>query len=207
MTSLELCPVPLGPLHELNGRCLDLLAHAARTRPAGPGSRRDLLHEALGHTTADSRRRAAARHFLLFDLEFRNIPWWQAIARASNPGRGGPAPHSLFPPRSAIPLARATLTVAWQAVHFQLDTACLLLGMDPAVARLLVDLPVTTLDRMANRVHRCLQPRWSDRLAFWRDLIEAAERNDRAQLRALDAQGLQLLTGDLLSDAHSRHLT
>lgn len=204
MTQMEPCPVPLAPIHELNERCLDLLAHAARAGSALPLSLPDLLHDELLRSTPDSRQHAAQRQFLLLDLEFRNLPWWRAAARSTEqPHRGAPW-RSPFVQRTAIRLTRVTVTVAWQAIQCELNTACLLLGMDPSVARLIVDLPVTTLDRIAGRYHRYLQPRWADRPAYWRDLLQAAERKEAAKLRSLDAQGLQLLTGDLLSDAHAR---
>lgn len=197
-------PFPLAALHEINGRCLDLLAHAARTGAFAPFSLVGEIRAELLSSTPDSRRRAAARNFLLLDLEFRNAEWWQAISRYPEQPFRGTAWRPPFARRSAIGLTRATLMAAWQAIHSDPDAACILLAMDRAVAEVISHLPITTLDRISDRRHRHLQARWADRPAIWRGLLQAAEHGDHGRSYVVDVHGLQLLTSDLLYDNSQR---
>lgn len=193
-------PFPLAALHEINGRCLDLLAHAARTGAFAPFSLVAEIREALLASTPESRRRAAHRNFLLVDLEFRNPEWWQAVSRFPEQPFRGKTIHCPFARRSAIRLTRATLMAAWQAIHSDSDASCILLAMDRDVANVIAHVPITTLDRIADRRHRHLQPRWPDRPEIWRGLLQAAEHEDRRKSHVVDVHGLQLLSSDLLTE-------
>jgi hypothetical protein len=189
---------PLASLHEVNERCLELLVRAARADPIHPFSlvlpNRDLLLQ----MTPELRKRAAARAFLLLDFEFRNLEWWTAVCRFPEKQFRGTAWRNPFPRRSAIPLTRATLMLAWQVIRTARDNASIILGMADQVAEIIGDLQLTELDRIADRRHRHLEPRWADRPAVWRALLEAALLSETAATKRADAYGLQLLTGDLL---------
>ncbi len=194
----------MAALHEINGRCLDLLVHAARSGSFAPFSLIAEIRDALLSSTPESRRCAAARNFLLVDVEFRNAEWWQAVAKYPEQPFRGSAWRSPFARRSAIGLTRATLMAAWQAVHSESDAACILLAMDRAVADVIADLPITTLDRIAERRHQHLQPRRTERPVVWRGLLQAAGHDDRARSHIGDVHGLQLLTSDLLYSLSQR---
>jgi len=188
----------LPALHDLNRRAIDLLAQTARRRTDHPLSLISAVKRELLASTPASRHQAAARAFLLLDLDFRNGSWWQAIAHDPNRRIRKPALQPSFPRETALPLTRATLIAAWRAVCADARSARILLGLDESVAELLITLPVTAIDSIAEHVHPNLRPRWADHPAFWRALLRAANDGDSAKLARLDVQGIQLLTGDML---------
>lgn len=187
----------LSSIHEVNERCLELLVHAARIGPVPPFSLVFPIRDLLLQMTPDLRKRAAARAFLLVDFEFRNVEWWTAVRQFPQKQFRGTAWRNPFPKRSAIPLTRATLMLAWQAIHTAREKACIVLGMADKVAEVLGDLQLTELDRIADRHHRRLEPRWADRPAIWHSLLAAASAPECTATKRVDAYGLQLLTGDL----------
>jgi hypothetical protein len=193
----------------VNERCLELLVYAARSEPTPPCSlvfpNRDLLLQ----MTPELRKRAAARAFLLLDFEFGNVEWWTAVRQFPEKQFRGSTWRNPFPRRSAIPLTRATLMLAWQVIRTDGEMACVTLGIAEKVADIIATLQLTELDRIADRRHKHLEPRWADRPFVWRSLLLAALTSGSAALKRFEAYGLQLLTGDLASDSkpsrpHSR---
>ena len=156
------------------------------------------IRDLLLQMTPELRKRAAARAFLLVDFEFRNVEWWAALRQFPEKPFRGTAWRNPFPRRSAIPLTRATLMLAWQVIHTAREKACIVLGMADKVAELIGDLQLTELARIADRRHRHLEPRWGDRPAAWHALLSAASAPESATMKRVDAYSLQLLTGDLL---------
>jgi hypothetical protein len=155
------------------------------------------MRELLLEMSPELRKRAAAHAFLLVDFEFGNVEWWTAVRQFPDKQFRGTAWRNPFPRRSAIPLTRATLMLAWQLIRMDMDTACVLLGIAEKVGEMIGTLQLTELDRIADRRHRHLEPRWADRPAVWRSLLQAASAPASAAMKRFDAYGLQLLTGDL----------
>ena len=185
-------------LHDLNRRGIDLLAQTLRRKTEQPLSLISAVKRDLLASTPASRDQAAARAFLLLDLDFHNAPWWQAIAHDPVRRIRKPALQPAFPREVALPLTRATLIAAWRAVCADARSANILFGLNESVVELLITLPVTAIDSIAEHVHPYLRPRWSDHPAFWRALFRAANAGDSAKLSRIDVQGIQLLTGDML---------
>jgi hypothetical protein len=69
--------------------------------------------------------------------------------------------------------------------------------MADKVAEIIADLQLTELDRIAERRHRHLEPRWADRPTVWCSLLSEALAPQSTAMKRVDAYGLQLLTGDL----------
>lgn len=193
-------------IHEVNERCLELLVYAARAERIAPFSLVFPIRELLLEMTPERRQYAAARAFLLVDFEFGNVDWWTAVRRYPERQFRGTAWRNPFPRRSAIPLTRATLMVAWQAIRTDVRTACVVLGMADQVAEIIGNLQITELDRIASRRHRHLGPRWADRPAVWRSLALAASAPESAAMKRVDAYGLQLLTGGLVPLSNASRL-
>lgn len=187
----------LTSIHEVNERCLELLVHAARCEPLPPSRLAFSMRELLLEMSPELRKRAAARAFLLVDFEFGNVEWWTAVRQFPDKQFRGTAWRNPFPRRSAIPLTRATLMLAWQLIRMDMETACVLLGIAERVGEIIGTLQLTELDRIADRRHRHLEPRWTDRPAVWRSLLQAASAPASAAMKRFDAYGLQLLTSDL----------
>jgi hypothetical protein len=117
----------------------------------------------------------------------------------SHPIRPAPLPswRGSFPRGAAVPLARATLMFAWHSLRADRNAACLL-GMSSAVSEAIAALSLTDIDRVVDRRFRHLRPRWEDRPAVWRQLLQAAQSTDIRRTRDVNLRGLQLLVGEML---------
>ena len=188
----------LPTLHELNRRCIDHLAHAARRRAEDPLSLICAVRHELLVTTPGSRTLASTRAFLLLDLEFRNAGWWQTIAHHPERRIRKPALDPAFPRCTALPLTRATLITAWHSVCAYPRSARILMGLDEAVVEIFLTLPVTAIDAIAHHTHPHLRPRWAHNPAFWRAMLQAGNQDDTAALSLLDIEGIQLLASEML---------
>jgi hypothetical protein len=188
----------LGPLYEVNERCIEMLVQGARVDRPGTLSLISHLRDLLRGMTPEMRARAACRAVLLIDMQFANLEWWRAAT--DHPTRPAPLPswRGAFPRPAGVQLARATLMLAWHSVRSDPDAVCLL-GMVPAVAEVIASLSLTEIDRVVERRFRHVRPRWEDRPAVWRGLLLSAQKEDVRRTRDFNLYSLQLLTGELLS--------
>jgi hypothetical protein len=189
---------PHATVFEVNERCLELLVHQARGEAIPSFPIVTTLREVLRQMTPETRKRAAARAFLLLDLEFQNAEWWETTHRYPQRQIHVVTWRGAFPRRSGLPLARATLLLAWQGCRADKDTACVLFGMARPVAGLIAGLQLTEIDGIADRRFRHLHPRWHDRPDLWRSLLTTSESPNPAALRRTELQALQLVAGDLI---------
>jgi hypothetical protein len=184
------------PLQEVNEHCLTMLVQAARApRPETFGLVIQ-LGDLLRGITPEIRARAARKAFLLVDLEFANGFWWHSLR--SHQTRGASSMwRGSFPRAGAIQLTRATLTLAWHVLRADEQARCLL-GVTPAVAEVITGLSLAELDRIAERSFHHARPRWEDRPAVWRQLLQSSQTPDIRHARESSLRGLQLITGELL---------
>ena len=186
----------LAPLKEVNDRCIEMLAVAARKEQAGSLILVSHLKDLLLRTTPEVRARAAERPILLTDMQFTNTAWWRAARE--HPARPAPLPswRGSFPKPAAVGLARATLMLAWLSLRSSPESA-VLLGLLPEVAELIADLSLSDIDSIVERRFQHVRPRWEDRPAAWRHLLMAAENADFRKTREFNLYSLQLVTGEL----------
>lgn len=186
----------LAPLKEINDRCIEMLALAARKEQPGSLILVSHLKDVLLRTTPEIRARAAERPILLTDMQFTNAAWWRA-ARA-HPSRPAPLPswRGSFPKPAAVGLARSTLMLAWHGLRSSPESA-VLLGLLPEVAQVIADLSLSDIDSIVERRFQHVRPRWEDRPAAWRHLLMAAESSDFRLNRDFNLYSLQLVTGEL----------
>lgn len=141
---------------------------------------------------------AASRGVLLVDMQFDQPLWWhRALGGPERQSRNG-AGNGAFPRQSGIELARATMTLAWNAVQADRTIAPVVLGMDAEVVNLIATMPLTGLDRFATRHFRRIRPRWADRVEFWRELLSVSEAGAGSSTRDLDLKAMRILLADLL---------
>ena len=194
----------LWSLQQANERCIEMLVQAARSDRKDTFPLVSHLRDLFRSLTPEVRARAARARFLLVDLELSNAEWWTDLqahpARAASlfPGRG------CFPRAGAIQLGRAALVLAWHSVRSE-PAGSYLLGVSSEVARILTTFSLTELDRMVERRFRHLRPRWDDRPAVWRALLENAQALDARRTRETNLWMLQLMTADLLLSPLSLH--
>ena len=192
----------LQPMQEINERCLELLAQAARGGRTGAFALVIPLRDLLVQMTPQARKRAAGNGFLLVDLEFANALWWLSVT--NRPGRAAPAPRGRggFHRAAAVQLARATLMLAWHNLRADPGSACML-GISFEVGEIIAACSLTEVDRIAGRGFRYVRPRWEDRPGVWRQLLLSAQQPDLRRLRETNVRALQLITGELIASLGS----
>jgi hypothetical protein len=87
--------------------------------------------------------------------------------------------------------------LTWHALRADEQTSYLL-GVTPAVAAVIAGLALTEIDRIAERWFGYLRPRWEDRPAVWRQLLQSSQPPDLRRARESSLRGLQLIVGELL---------
>jgi hypothetical protein len=186
---------PWEAIYEINERSLELLVQMARSE-AHSVMLRPSLRDVLRQTSAEARKRAAARAYILIDLEFRNLPWWEAVRRSPEKPFAGHAGRNPVPKRIAVPLARTLLMAAREAIRADKEVACLMLGIEPQVADLLSGLQITEIDRIAGYQFPHIEFRWFDRPTIWPPLLQQVPHwHETARF---NAHCVQVLTGTLL---------
>lgn len=190
-------PFPWEAIHEINERILELLVQMARSE-ASSVMIRPSVRELLRQTTPEDRKRAAVRAYILVDLEFRNLPWWEAVRRSPEKPFAGYARRNPLPKRSAVPLARTLLMAAREAIRADKEIACLMLGVEPQVADLLSGLQITEIDRIAGHQFPHVEFRWLDRPGIWPSLLLSVSNPREAELAQLDVHLLQISVAELM---------
>lgn len=190
---------PYQTLHEVNERCIELLVNAARSESTSAFPLVRQLRDILRTSDPEIRRRAASRSILLVDIAFHDGDWWRGVSLEPTRRRRPLLAYTGFPRRTAVPLARATLMLAWHAIQEDLDTATVLLGMHRDVAKVIASLHLSEIDSIAERRFRQVLPRWHDQPDYWAELFEAARSGTPAALRRCDVRGLQMIVGEQLS--------
>lgn len=186
----------LAALAELNEQCLDMLSlqHYASATNAPP-----LLRETgplLRAMDMDARHRAAACPYLLFDAGFADQQRWTWVTGncvRDVDKKDGPPFFTLQQTRS---MARVVFTYAWHLSRSQNAAARLLLGMTGHCARLVAVCTLRQIHDLAEMHPEWLQPRWSSRPQFWRELLVSATSGDAAAMEKARLRGLQIMAAE-----------
>lgn len=194
-----LTPELLLPLHEVNERCLELIALVSKLDPedaafalVGP------LRSLLRGTPPNVRRRAARQPFAFVNMEFRDESLWRAIkSRPSRVWKDRPW-RATAPRRAAIQLAQTTLMLAWHMARADPEATSVIFGMSPEVAQLIGSLRLSEIDTIAQHQFRHVQPRWEARAEFWRELLVAAQSDDTQPMRHIAIRALQFFGGEVV---------
>lgn len=192
-------PQLLLPLHEVNERCLDLIALVAKLDPEdAPFALVGPLRSLLRGTRPILRHRAARQPFSLIDMEFRDAEWWRAVkSRPSRAWKERPW-RALAPKRAATQLAQTTLMLAWHMTRADADATSIVFGMSREVAQLIGSLRLSEIDTIAQHQFPHVRPRWEERADLWRELLVAAQSEDSEAMRTIAIRALQLLAGEVV---------
>jgi len=182
---------PFEALFEINGRCLELMVEAAAAPTRGMHPLLYRVREPLIQLTPAARRRAARSRILLVDLRFNDAGYWMGLASTSS-RRISSKGYGFFPRRSAADLSRSTLVLAWHALLSSPEIAGVALGMDREVAKIIAEMPISGLERLAKSEFDELMPRWADLTTVWTELLQAAQENDSHTSRFVTLHALQL---------------
>ena len=168
----------LAPICDINEQCLQLLVEAARARPSAEEPFVCQLLSLIQTVDIATLTTAARFPFLLVEFGFRDPEWWSEIASGNESTGDDEAWLSPFPRAAATTLSRATLMLAWHTVRTDSEASVVLLGITPAVARLLRSLRLQDIDRIAEHHYRRVRPRWEDRPSVWRQLLFCAKSTE-----------------------------
>lgn len=180
----------LTALRAANLAFLDLLDGAAPVAAGGSGGLPLFSLEPLAAEPAARRALVEALPFALFDLRFRDDPFWRAAAA------GAAAVHDATAGRRVEPVvlsfARIAVMFSWHTVEVCAPSACLVLGASEGVLRLLGDLPLASLEPLSSRVAPVLGARFAQRAIFWERVAQCLRDPHPRQLERLRLLGLQL---------------
>jgi len=188
------------PLHELNERCLDLLARmAGGTASNSAPELIQVLRGALHTMRPEARHRAAASPFLLLDLGFCDSAWWSAVKNDASCRWQARGHRDFFAKRPAIALTRALLMLAWHQVRSDPNAAVVSMGISLDCAHIIRSLRFSQIDQIAEHQYARLRPRWEDKPIIWTRLLSCCATDDRESLRDLHIHAIQLLSGELVT--------
>jgi hypothetical protein len=182
---------PFEALFDVNGRCLELMKEVASAPTRGMHPLLYRVREPLLQLTPAARRRAARSRVLLVDLRFNDAAYWMRLATGSQRTTGCRG-RAFFPRRRAADLSRSTLVLAWHTLHSSPEIAGVALGMHRDVAKIIAEMPISGLERIAKNEVDELMPRWVDLSNVWKELLQAALRNDSQTSRLIALHALQL---------------
>jgi hypothetical protein len=195
----------LAPICEINEQCLQMLASVSHQTQIPSEPFLHHLFSLMGAMDAPALKAAAHFPFLLVDFGFRDPQWWRRITskhRCAADERSWLVP---FPRATACKLSRATLMLAWHTVRTDTETALVLLGISQPVAEYIGALRLQDIDRIADRHHRRLRPRWEDQPAVWRQLLMCSRAADVNSAHEFVLHALQLTTANALPAATITH--
>lgn len=181
-------------VHEFNELFIEQVAEIARgddmlSAPEMVRSHRELW----AGLDARACRRASRCPFLLADIRFRNLTWWQRVQQhAAEHLENPPSAAPLFPSKTAVEVTRDALIVAWSTARHDTRLAATLLAMSHEVARIVAQLGLGHLRHITDHYHHHLRPRWEHLSPFWGRLLTAARNDDRDALYVLHLQAFQL---------------
>ena len=133
---------------------------------------------------------AGALPFTLFDLRFRDEPFWRSAVAGSASVQDATAAAGAHP--GALSFARVALVFAWHAVDVCAPSAALALGTSDGVLRLVGDLPLASIEPLSHRLAPALAARFAGRDLFWQRLTDCLRDPDSQQLERVCLLGLQL---------------
>jgi hypothetical protein len=182
----------------LNERCLQWLAHAAKSESAAA---LDMLRCNLDLWMAfDSRActRAARLPIVVLDCNFTRADWWTSVLELGVRPVRSDGSQACFIAKEAGVVLREILTEARTIAVAEPRAAHLIFGAQSTAIRLLARMSLADIDRIAAEYACELRPRWAERTKFWRNLLSAAISGTDDANSEVYCHSLQLLGAEIL---------
>lgn len=172
-------------VHELNVRCIELLAQEATTNVdlGLPFVAKNIL--LWKNLTDESQRRLATLPFLLMNVHFQNEAWWRIAITGDSSKDLIRTIGEVLPDHVSKQLMHEVSLFAWQTARWDKTVARMSLGMAPAVCDLLASLTPRQILAIASREFRAISVRWAGDSVFWGEMIDAATVADTVRLADL----------------------
>jgi hypothetical protein len=181
----------LAVVHQLNERCLALLAEQAHED--------DALSALWARADHRVYERAGRCPVLLVDLHFHRADWWQRISQKSRSSRLLDVQPSPGTERAAA-LLREILMQTWTMGRTIPRALNLIFGIASEVTATITQMGPLEIDRVASEEARHLKARWPECRSFWKGLLEAAIGTDDQALANIHLHCLQLLGSEFMLD-------
>jgi hypothetical protein len=154
---------------------------------------------------AASRKRAAACPYLLMDAGFCDPYRWRWLGDQHAGVRAAERIHdrepvnygAFFTVPGATKVAQQVFTNAWYIVQSQPIGAPLFLGMPAHCAALFRACSMRQVTELASQHAGWVRPRWTGRTTVWRQLLEAAIKDEGPALELARLHGVELLAMEL----------
>ena len=185
-------------VHQLNEHCLELLAGVAA---ADGGSELPLVsanRDLWAQLKPDARKRAALLPFVIVDLYFADVAWWQRAIAAPASTSHEPDFTTWLPCELSERLVQETLMFAWQMARSDRTAAQVSFAMQSTVAAMIGQLTPGQVRAIASRVSRDIHVRWEQNGRFWRELLFAAESGNDEAIAELHLHAKLQLLGPLI---------
>jgi hypothetical protein len=186
----------LGPVHQFNERCLELLVDIAVS--GDPEATLPLITEHRGlwiSLDVVGRQRLAKMPFMLAEANFDDeVRWRDVIAPTMTQDEPRVVGNGL-PTQLAENLMHELMMFAWQTACWGRSVASMCFGMSPPVISIIAALTPHQIRAAASREGASVRIRWADDLLFWEDLLVAAQIGDEKTLATLHLHGKLMLCG------------
>lgn len=187
----------LEPLYELNRAYLHTLARAPRQWHVTAGHARlpDPVCLALSALPPEQRTIAARCPFSLFNARFHDDAWWRAVAHPTAVEERDARPEANLSELGTFALP--ALFFAWHLAQSNPSAARVVFGMAAATLAVFRTVTLTRLQQIALEHPEVIVPRWPERIAFWKALLDAAPRSPEDCASEAHLVGLQMLAAEL----------
>lgn len=185
-------------VHQLNEHCLELLAGVAA---ADAGSEFPLVsanRDLWAQLRPEARKRAALLPFVIVDLYFADVAWWQRAIAAPASALHEPDSTNWLPSELSERLVQETLMFAWQMARSDRTAAQVSFAMRSTVAAMIGQLTPGQVRVIASRVSGDIHVRWEQNGRFWRELLFAAESGNDEAIAELHLHAKLQLLGPLV---------
>jgi hypothetical protein len=190
----------LALVQQLNERCLELLSQVATSKDCHCPLEILHLHRELWRgLDATARRRAARLPFVMVDIRFTDIAWWQQVREPTSNDAFDARNTAQLPQNIAEQLVHETLMFAWHAAQSDPRIACLTIGMSSEVSAVIAGMTAREIRDVASKHGGEVAPRWRESPELWKRLLLAAQRGDEAALADVQLHANLLLSGELLA--------
>lgn len=196
----------LEPLYELNRAYLHALARMPRQwRAAAAGPRLpDPVYITLMSLAPDERNAVARCPFSLFSARFHDEGLWSQLAHPDGVEERAGAIDIDPVSASVVAIAQLALFFAWHLAQSNAAAARVVFGMTEQTLAIFRNLTLTRLQQIAIERPDLLAPRWPERTAFWRGLLDAIRPSTADGAGDARLLGLQMLAADFPQSQRAR---
>jgi hypothetical protein len=194
----------LGPVHQFNERCLELLGDIAASEEEFALSLITEHRRLWTSLDVAARQRLARMPFVLADAHFDAEDRWREMVASTSGAVRREVMSNGLPKEAGENLMHELMMFAWQTARWDRSVALMCFGMAPSVISIISALTPHQVLTVVSRESASVRVRWANDLQFWEDLLLAALSGDEKKLVALHLHGKLTFCGLLNSRPDGR---